>query len=272
MRRFLFFAFILLVIGGAIFMIPENKVLRETNPYLPLYRIMELSNAEVVEGELHYWASLGEHPDILSLSQLEAEADRLFRRIVAEDGYIRKQKKDVVEAAYPSKSNPAPEDGFNPSCMVVEKEGQLGGTGALVHLLLQSMEVEGKDILYLLLTITEEGSTGQLSSFAQRVPTLLESEVENGSLSFCLKGYLEERLAGDDMEALANKIARELGEEGVQSVRDGAMVSITGYTPFLGDYFQAEDLRINFNMAMRYDEYLDKTVIWAGSPLIARWY
>jgi hypothetical protein len=50
------------------------------------------------------------------------------------------------------------------------------------------------------------------------------------------------------------------------------MISVTGYTPDLGDYLKAENLRINLNLAMRYDEYLDKTVIWAGTPLISRYY
>ena len=50
------------------------------------------------------------------------------------------------------------------------------------------------------------------------------------------------------------------------------MVSVTGYTPDLGDYLKAENLRINLNLAMRYDDYLGKTVIWAGTPLIAGQY
>ncbi|MGI5875313.1 MAG: YwmB family TATA-box binding protein [Dethiobacteria bacterium] len=270
MRRFLFIAFILLIIGGALFMGPGSFVSRETNPYMPLYRVMELAGAEVVEGELHYWASLGEHPEIVTLQQLETKADQLFKRITTNNSTTHNLQKDIVEAASFTVDG-TDLQGFNPPCMVVEREGYLG-TGALVHLTLQVMDVEGKNVVHLLVTITEQGSARQLSSTAHRVPSLLESEVESGNLSFCLTGHLEERFSGQDMETLALAIARDLGGDEVQGFQDGSMVSVTGYTPDLGDYFRAEGLRVNLNLAMRYDEYLGKTVIWAGSPLVARWY
>jgi hypothetical protein len=91
-------------------------------------------------------------------------------------------------------------------------------------------------------------------------------------MSFCLTGHLDGELTPEEMEELSLLITREIEGEQLQSISDGKMISVTGYTPDLGDYLKAENLRINLNLAMRYDEYLDKTVIWAGTPLISRYY
>ena len=58
MRRFLFIVLILLL------SVAFSSWLRRDRPHppktlTPLYRIMQLCGAKVVEGEFHYWASLG---------------------------------------------------------------------------------------------------------------------------------------------------------------------------------------------------------------------
>ncbi|MDO9536137.1 MAG: YwmB family TATA-box binding protein, partial [Bacillota bacterium] len=141
-----------------------------------------------------------------------------------------------------------------------------------MRLLLQSMEQEGEKIIHLLVTVIQEGDARELSSIAYRIPTLLKPEAQNSNMSFCLTGHLDGVLGSEEMEQLSLLITRDLRGEQVQSISDGGMVSITGYTPELGDYLRAENMRINLNLAMRYDDYLDKTVIWAGTPLISRQY
>lgn len=145
-------------------------------------------------------------------------------------------------------------------------------SGGRMRLLLQRMEQEGASVVHLLITVNQEGGAQQLSTLAGRFPSLLGQDAQNGNMSFCVTGHLNGELTPEEMEELCLLITREIGGEQVQSISDGKMISVTGYTPDLGDYLKAENLRINLNLAMRYDEYLDKTVIWAGTPLISRYY
>jgi hypothetical protein len=285
MRRFLFVLFILLIISGVFFMVPERQAPSSENPYFTLHRIMQLSGATVVEGEFHYWVSLGTCPEIASLPDLEARADELLKRIVAREPGSKisgnsssprgggsdqsfTAEKGLSHALYQPDSK---QNGESPVYMMVERYTDLQ-SGGRMRLLLQRMEQEGVNIVHLLITVNQEGEARQLSSLAYRLPSLLGPEAQKGNLSFCLTGHLDRELSPEEMEELSLIITRDIGGEQVQSISDGKMVSVTGYTPDLGDYLRAENLRINLNLAMRYDDYLDKTVIWAGTPLISRYY
>ena len=185
----------------------------------------------------------------------EPEDQKGFAHVVNHSGY----------SAIKDGEDPSPE------YMVVEREQELP-SGGRARLLLQHMDQDGQKIMHLQLTITREGDAAQLGSLAFRLPAAFRSETENSNLCFCLTGHIDGELTPAQMEQLARSITRKIGGEQVQSVQDGAMVSVTGYTPDLGDYLKAENLRINLNLAMRYDDYLGKTVIWAGTPLIAGQY
>ena len=154
--------------------------------------------------------------------------------------------------------------------MMAERFAELQSGGRL-RLLLQRMEQEGASVVHLLITVNQEGEAQQLSVLAGRFPSLLGQDAQNANMSFCLTGHLDGELTPEEMEELVSLLP-VISEGALQSINDGKMISVTGYTPDLGDYLKAENLRINLNLAMRYDEYLDKTVIWAGTPLISRYY
>ena len=271
MRRFLFLAIILFIIVGIFLMIPEKHAPSQENPYAALYHIMKLADASVVEGEFHYWASLGSYPEVNSLAELEARADELLSRFssfyVDSGSKAPAAETGITHAVL----TPGADHTEGPVYMVVESERELQ-SGGMMRLLLQNMEQEGEKIIQLLVTVIQGGDARELSSIASRIPTLLKPEAQNSNMSFCLTGHLDGLLGSEEMEQLSLLITRDLRGEQVQSISDGGMVSITGYTPELGDYLRAENLRINLNLAMRYDDYLDKTVIWAGTPLISRQY
>lgn len=282
MGRILLSAIIIFIIGGIFFMVPEQEATTQENPFLTLQHIMELAEASTVEGEIHYWALLGPSPENLSLDDLESRATEFLDRIVNQEQQNSVCASDVLSepedqkgfahAVYRSGES-AVKDGKDsfPEYMVVEREQELL-SGGRARLLLQHMDQDNRKVMHLQLTITREGDTAQLGDLASRLPAAFRAEAESSNLSFCLTGHIDGELNPAQMEQLARAITREIGGKQVQSVQDGAMVSVTGYTPDLGDYLKAENLRINLNLAMRYDDCLGKTVIWAGTPLIAGQY
>ena len=279
MRRFLYLAIILIffMLGGMFVWAPGRQASSQEDPYKLLCRIMQLAGAQITEGELHYWAPLGSCPEIATLPDLEARADELLERISRREPLQAIPNRGDFAVAPGAGTGSAPagpeqgQGGASPDYMLVERHRELNSGGEL-RLLLQHLEQEEGKVVHLLVSITRKGSAPALSSMARRLPGLLGQATDEGNLSLCLTGHLPGKLEADEMEALARTVAKEIGGEGLQSISDGQMVSVTGYTPDLGDYLRAENLRINLNLALRYDEYLDKTVIWAGTPLIARSY
>jgi hypothetical protein len=244
---------------------------------------MEMADARILKGELHYWASL-EHPgrEPLTPAELEKQADallhRLFPRFVPAFGATR-VKRDLPAAQYVAQTHSqshsqaqAYEGTVFPDFILVEREGKFYQDGRL-RLLLQGMAEEGDRTVHLFITITEEGEARRLGELARLLPALMEADARSSSLTFSLTGRISLPMAGEDMERLARAVAGKLGARQVESIREEFMVSVTGYTPLLQKGGGGDDsLPVNLNLALRPDAEGKSTIFWAGTPIISGMY
>ena len=264
MRNISLAGLLVLLSYGLILVLSGRQAPAEAHSYQALYQVMNETGARIVQGEIHYWAELSPCSSFCSAEELETKADELFGLIAGELGPGQVGMKDnFLSGKYPE------------SCESIFRAVQREKTiapGFHINLVLQRMEQEGKTPLHLLVVIRETGEARSLESLAGKLLALLDSRTISSSLSVSLTGHVDTKMALETMEALAYQAARDLGGNQVQGVKDENMVSITGYLPELGEYLQAEDMRINLNLALRYDEVLGKTVVRAGTPLIAGWY
>lgn len=267
---------ILLLIAGAIFaMLPEASLPMAENGYEPLFQIMEKAGAAVSEGEIYYWASLPqkERSEHFTLQELETFADELVAKLACfapgrEQGGPKKAGDNSLAVVSFSESREALSgEGEH---LLVQREGQLYG-GEKMKLLLQLLDQEGREAVYLLVIVSGE-EPRRLAELASRIPSLLDAGSTGSTLSFCLSGDIDKKMTPDEMEELAFFLIREIGGTEGQGMREGQMVSVTGYFPGLDSYFQAGKERLNINIALRSDSLTGKTFIWAGTPLISGWY
>lgn len=242
--------------SGIFFMLPETYFSGGESDYQPLFLIMEKAGAAVTGGELHYWASLKEVcSGQFTLQDLENLADELVVNLA---GYAGLPADECREA--PSG------EGMN---LLVQREGRFS-SGTEMKLLLQPVEGEGGRTVHLLLIFS--GEPRSLAELAVRVPALLDVGTVGETMSFCLIGEIDREMKPDEMEELACFLIREIGGTQGQGLCDGQMVSVTGYYPGLGRYFQAGRERLNLNIALRCNDSTGNTRIWAGTPLISGWY
>ena len=284
MRRFIFLAFIMFMITcGVLFFSGEfdaavpgnvgNTDEKNGEPYFLLYRAMEMAEARVYKGELHYWAALKAGPGPLTAEVLEAQADAVLQclspRFVPALASTRTEKYSTM---FPVAGGLSQDPGTAPAeFILVERGGDLYHAGRL-RLLLQGLEEDGGHTVHLFITIHEEGEAKRLGDLARRLPSLLELDARNTSLTFSLTGRIPVEMEGDAMERMAREIAGKLGARQVESIREEYMVSVTGYTPLLRHAGRADKLPVNLNLALRSDESGDGTVFWAGTPLISGMY
>lgn len=297
LRRFLLFALLLSFVYAIFFMSPQGAP-GEENPYTPLYSVMDKSQAQVTHGELQYWAHLHGEEEINSVEDLERKADDILASLTSaanvsenaagsrqksEDAAFKKtdgvenlESQEGQDSQQLGSQEPLQEDSRenyqqDQEVNVAERMEQLPGYGTL-RLLLQDMKINGERNLHLLVTVTQEGRGGSLGQLSQRLPALLESEVKDSTLSFCLTGHIEQKLNQEEIEELALQLAHSLQGEQLEKVQEEKMISVTGYTPELDTQLQFGDQRLNLNLALRYDDHLQKTVIFAATPLIPRCY
>ena len=284
MRRFLFLVFIMFILTGGALLFgsdydaasPGNGInvsngsdTERGQPYFLLHRAMELAEARVHQGELHYWAALDYTEKPLTAEALEELADVFMERLAPrfKPSYAFTRVEDNPQSKAVSGLGMT----NRPDFILVEREGELYH-GSRMRFLLQGMEDEGDRIVHLYITIYEEGEGRRLGELARRLPTQLEINARNSSLTFSLTGRIPMVMEIGGMERLAKDIAGKLGARQVECVRDEFMVSITGNTPLLKHVDGGGTLPVNLNLALRNDVCDDYTTIWAGTPIISGMY
>ncbi len=70
----------------------------------------------------------------------------------------------------------------------------------------------------------------------------------------------------------ARKSILDLNGTVVDEYKDGNLMSLTGFTDYIDYDILAGEDRINLNIALRYQEYDNKTIIWIGTPIITSGY
>ncbi len=255
-RKIILVLILLLIAGGIFFMFPESEFSTGGNDYQPLFEIMDNAGAAVTGGELHYWASLPQKDsrENYTLPELESLADELIAKLGC--------------AAEQRENERIPSGGA--AHRAVQREGQFLN-GAKMKLFFQPLEGEGGETIHFFLII-DGGEPRSLAELAARAPALLDGRMVGSTLSFCLMGEMEKEMEPREMERFANLLIQGIGGKRGEGIRDGQMVSVTGYYPRLGDYFQAGRERLNLNIALRRNDLHGGTCIWAATPLISGWY
>lgn len=280
MRRFIFLVFIMFIItGGALLFggeydaaspnpgrIVGNGSAESEQPYFLLYRAMELAEARVQKGELHYWASLELRDAPLTAAVLEEQADLLLERLAP------RFEPTYAFTDIESNSDANLENGTRfPDFILVEREGELYH-GSRMRLLLQGMAEDEERTVHLFITIYEDGEARRLGELARRLPTQLDVDSHSSSLTFSLTGRIPVVIDSVGMEQMAVDIAGKLGARQVESIQEEFMVSVTGNTPLLNHKDWGDTLPVNLNLALRNDICTESTIIWVGTPLISGMY
>ncbi len=273
-RTVLCILILLLMAGSIFFMLPETVLPTAENVYQPLFQIMEKADASITGGEIYYWASLPqkESHEHFTLQELETLADELVAKLTGfvpgeQGGSTKAGDKSLAVVSYSECGEALSGEG---EYLLVQREGQLY-SGEEMKLLLQLLDQEGREAVYLLLIVSGE-EPRRLAELASRIPSLLDAGMTGSTLSFSLAGDIDREMKPDEMEELAFFLIREIGGTEGQGMSEGHIVSVTGYFPGLGNYFQAGKDRLNLNIALRCDDLTGNTFIWAGTPLISSWY
>jgi len=95
---------------------------------------------------------------------------------------------------------------------------------------------------------------------------------EKAEITTCLIGTLDGKLSEKDIEEKVTKILKKLDGNIVDEYKDDYLVSYTAYTDTIEDSILVGNENINLNIALRYNDFKDMTLIWIGTPIISSGY
>ncbi|MBS4022255.1 MAG: YwmB family TATA-box binding protein [Dethiobacter sp.] len=210
--------------------------------------LLKSTGASVSEGEIQYLVSLGNN--FWSMEELKVKLLAAADILGLKDG-------DVVSSE-------------GATYRVLDVTGEMT-LGPLAHIVVQSNPGDkqlGISPQSYLLVICRDSSIHNIKTLASRLETVMRPLAPGGQTSYYLTGSLPGKYSGDEMSKLAEKALETVNGKVVEGMWEEEIVSLTAYTPLISRHLGAGEDRFNLNIAVRYDRHSERTVIWAGFPLI----
>lgn len=220
----------------------------------PLSTAMEATGAKVEEYSINSWVRLSNAQ--LNNDQLENMVQQVMSRLgVSPQNYqlIHQQdsKHRIVQAEVISKNFHA----------LAIAQVISGGTS--------TSEPES----YLVVNI-EEKAEGNISirQMQEKISNIINDFGSSPQISTCLIGGLDGKLRDGEWHGLLCNAFMAIDAMTIDQLKAENFASYTGFTPEIPGGLQVDGKRINFNMAMRYSPYDNRTYITVASPIITREY
>jgi hypothetical protein len=220
---------------------------RELSGTDALEALLLSTGAAVVEGEVQYYATLGN--SYLEMSELEDVLLQAADLLGLQGGLVQYSEGDTYR--------------------VLDVSGKTT-QGTDTHIVVQSNPGEENSFppqAYLLITCRDTSLTN-IRTVVGRLDVLIQPLAPAGRLSYYLSGELPGRLSSQEMSNMANKALASVRGKVIEGIWQDDLVSLTACTPLLKQDLAADGDRFNLNLAIRYDSYHNKTVLWAGYPII----
>jgi hypothetical protein len=213
-----------------------------------LATVVEQTGAQIVDGEIQYFAVL----------------DNSFRPMAK----LERLLLQVAEALQITTGTV--EKGAGETYRVIDLTGR-SQEGYNTHIVVQSNPGDkeaGIPPQTYLLVVVSDASPAVLKAASAGFAGRLKTCAANGQLSCYLTGYLSGKRSNNEMARLARAALQAVEAEPVEEFSLEELVSYTAYTPRLSAAVTEGGAPFNVNLAVHYDNFLEKTVVWAGFPLI----
>ncbi|MCR3921043.1 MAG: YwmB family TATA-box binding protein [Firmicutes bacterium] len=161
------------------------------------------------------------------------------------------------------------EKGEGETFRVVDTVGKTAA-GSLSHIVVQSNPGDGNGVppQTYLLVVCNDISVAAIATGIEQLNEVLQPYAPAGQISYYVSGQVAGKKNSEEMEQMARTALTAVRGSIVEGMQDEELISYTAYTPLLERYMTIDGDRFNVNVAIRYDSFLEQTVVWAGFPLI----
>lgn len=108
-----------------------------------------------------------------------------------------------------------------------------------------------------------------LKSIIDKVRSIYSKFNVNPKITTCIIGTFNGKLKEDEKIKKVSKALYSINGRKIEGFFDDSLVSISAYSPAIDEFIYTGSNKMNVNIALRYNDYEDKTYIWIGTPIIA---
>ena len=260
MKKVILFVIIILCLIPVLTQATETKSQEEI-----LYSVLENLEGKYVEGDISANGLLLEN--FLNIEEL----DNLGQKIVKSIGIVGKElkketdnigkeyyiKEEINDEGYKQLSYFGFDKNNNPLTIILSsyltQDQTKGETYLYINLIKKEHFLENNDII-------------------EKINNLFSQYEKNVEFTTCLIGSFNGKFNEKEIEKRSLEAIHSLNGKIVDIYKDEQLISYTAYTDYLDYNILAGEDRINLNIALRYNEYDNETLIWIGTPIITSGY
>lgn len=111
-----------------------------------------------------------------------------------------------------------------------------------------------------------------INGIIEKVESIFKDFDKSVEITTCVVGTIQGKLDRSSMEKDMARVLKKFKGKTVEKYFDETLRSYTVFTPLIENFIFSGEKKINLNLAIRYNEYEDKTYIWIGTPIITTGY
>lgn len=126
---------------------------------------------------------------------------------------------------------------------------------------------------YITASVVDKAGAQDMVELRSRVVSMLgRYGIFNPSVNSCMTGSYEGKLDNNNLNDICVKIFKSADARKVEGISENNLISVSAYTPSIGQAVEVNGRRVNLNLAVRFNSYEKKTYIWLATPVITTEY
>lgn len=140
-----------------------------------------------------------------------------------------------------------------------------------------SLEEEKKDTAqmshYIIIRINVLKSIQSIDNLKNDIDkALTDLGISNRQITMEFYGAYNGLISKDEKKSIAKNLVKELHGEIILEYEENELFTVYAYTGLINDYIMSLDSKVNIQIAMTYDEELNKTMISLATPILSQGY
>jgi len=251
MKKNIFLVFFFLVVSTFLIIMQKNNKI--FSPVTSIEKAFAATGAVAVSSEIYI---RGTAEDDTAFDE-EAEQKALILEIIESFGGDAGKAGDSVKKVGNDIS-----DGFESDYIIDDERN--------ISIAVLKTKGEGqKSETHVSVSLTSTSGSPDMKSAYSNLVGLFEKNKIDYDVNLRITGSIDGKLDDGELEEMYRKVFNEVGADKVEGIDDNGLVSVTAFSPSMGNAVRVNGRKVNLNMATRYNSYEGKTYIWLATPVIA---
>jgi len=206
-----------------------------------LVEVFKSTGADAVSSEIYFWSDL---EDILhGMDELEDLAGAFSGALKLKDDMLTRSIRE------------------NQHIQTVEISGT-DAEGRLINISIQQ-EKEAGDTgeCFISVSVMHDMLDEGLEEIKNTVMEVFAEHNLDARVNSCITGTFEGKLGDKEIDEIRDRVLKAAGARKVEGLAEEHLISVSAYSPAMGDGVKSGNRSINLNLAIRYNAFEDKTYI-----------